>query len=223
MYTICWTDTGTEKWERCSSLCETAKLLLREGITNDENVLIFPPEAGKHTETSIQIMEQFQRQQMNQLKSQAIKRLLMNGKIEFEYTGSEASHDCVVLRSPLIMEKQHVCYIPKMSWENIEDHLAEQIQRLIEEGRIHWNACHDRDEAKLRNPDIIDKIIADLSMKCYLSAKKANKGRQPQSYSLSQEAIIAIITKQNYLDGLISEEEYKAYCKVLENQKEKDG
>lgn len=213
MYTICWSNAETERWERCENLCEVARLLLREGLTNNEDVLVFTPEANEYTETSSQLMERFQQQLITHMEIAAVKKLLINGKIEFECVGSESSQDCVLLKSPLFMEERQVLYISKMSWEKIEDYLAGQVQRLIEQGQLHWKARHDKEEAKKRDPYLIDMHIAELSMKCYLSDKQANKRRCPQSYTLSQEAVAAIVTKQNYLDGILSEEEYQAYCR----------
>lgn len=214
MYTICWSNAETERWERCENLCEASRLLLREGLINDEEVLVFTPEADEYTETPSQLMGRFQQQLITQMEIAVITKLLINGKIEFECVGSESSQDCVLLKSPLFMEERQVLYIPKMSWENIEDYLARQVQRLNGQGKLRWKARHDKEEAKKRNPYLIDKLIADLSLKCYLSAKQANKGRSPESYTLSPEAVAVIVTKQNYLDGILSEEEYQAYCRT---------
>lgn len=62
-----------------------------------------------------------------------------------------------------------------------------------------------------KNVNAIDKIIAELSMKCYLSARKRTAGRV-KSYTLSAECLEAIEIKHDYLNGKITEEEYKAYC-----------
>ena len=214
MYTICWSDSETKRWERCENLCEASKLLLREGLINDEKVLVFTPEADEYTETPSQLMGRFQQQLITQMEIAAVKKLLINGKIEFECVGPGSSQDCILLKSPLFMEESQALYIPKMSWENIEGYLAGQVQLLIEQGKLRWKAPHDKEEAKKRNPYLIDKLISELFMKCYLSAKQANKGRSPQSYMLSQEAVAAIVTKQNYLNGILSEEEYEAYCRT---------
>ena len=62
-----------------------------------------------------------------------------------------------------------------------------------------------------KNVNAIDKIIAELSMQCYLSARKRAVGRV-ESYTLSAECLEAIEIKHDYLSGKITEEEYKAYC-----------
>ena len=62
-----------------------------------------------------------------------------------------------------------------------------------------------------KNVNSIDKIIAELSMKCYESAKRRKTGRV-KSYTLSADCLEAIEIKHNYLDGKITEEEYKDYC-----------
>ena len=62
-----------------------------------------------------------------------------------------------------------------------------------------------------KNVNAIDKIIAELSMQCYLSARKRTVGRV-KSYTLSTECLEAIEIKHDYLSGEITEEEYKAYC-----------
>ena len=61
------------------------------------------------------------------------------------------------------------------------------------------------------NTNAIDKIIGEMSLKCYESAQKKSKKRI-QSYSLSEECLEAIQVKRDYAAGKISEEEYKAYC-----------
>lgn len=62
-----------------------------------------------------------------------------------------------------------------------------------------------------KNTNAIDKIIGEMSMQCYLSARKKTCGHL-KSYSLSAECLEAIQTKRDYVAGKISEEEYKAYC-----------
>lgn len=49
MYTILWTENGSDHWERCESRREVAALLIREGLEDDEDVLIFMPDAEEHT------------------------------------------------------------------------------------------------------------------------------------------------------------------------------
>ena len=62
-----------------------------------------------------------------------------------------------------------------------------------------------------KNVNAIDKIIAELSMKCYESANRRTAGRVT-SYTLSAECLEAIEIKHDYLDGKITEAEYKDYC-----------
>ena len=62
-----------------------------------------------------------------------------------------------------------------------------------------------------KNTNAIDKIIGEMSMQCYLSARKKTCGHL-KSYSLSAECLEAIQTKRDYVAGKISEKEYKAYC-----------
>lgn len=62
-----------------------------------------------------------------------------------------------------------------------------------------------------KNTNAIDKIIGEMSMQCYLSARRKTRGHL-KSYSLSAECLEAIQTKRDYIAGKISEEEYKAYC-----------
>ena len=62
-----------------------------------------------------------------------------------------------------------------------------------------------------KNVNAIDKIIAELSMQCYLSAKRRTAGRV-KSYTLSQDCLDAIEIKHDYLCGNINEEEYKSWC-----------
>ena len=62
-----------------------------------------------------------------------------------------------------------------------------------------------------KNTNAIDKIIGEMSMQCYLSARKKTCGHL-KSYSLAAECLEAIQTKRDYVAGKISEEEYKAYC-----------
>lgn len=62
-----------------------------------------------------------------------------------------------------------------------------------------------------KNVNAIDKIIAELSMQCYLAASRKSIGRVT-SYTLSQECLDAIELKHDYQNGIITEEEYKAWC-----------
>ena len=47
MYTICWTDSEISCWERCESRREVAALLIKHRLENDEDVLIFTPDADE--------------------------------------------------------------------------------------------------------------------------------------------------------------------------------
>ena len=50
MYTILWTTAeGSDRWDRCESRREVVALLIREGLEDDEDVLIFTPEADENT------------------------------------------------------------------------------------------------------------------------------------------------------------------------------
>lgn len=62
-----------------------------------------------------------------------------------------------------------------------------------------------------KNVKAINKIIAELSMQCYLTANRKTTGRL-KSYTLSQECLDAIDLKHDYQNGTITEEEYKAWC-----------
>lgn len=62
-----------------------------------------------------------------------------------------------------------------------------------------------------KNVKAIDKIIAELSMQCYLAARRKTVGRV-KNYTLSQECLDAIDLKHDYQNGAITEEEYKAWC-----------
>ena len=46
MYTVCWVDNEERShWEHCESRREVAALLVKNRIENDEDVLIFTPDA----------------------------------------------------------------------------------------------------------------------------------------------------------------------------------
>ena len=49
MYTICWTDERGDHWSRCDSRREVAGQLIKNGIEDDPDVLIFTPEADDCT------------------------------------------------------------------------------------------------------------------------------------------------------------------------------
>ena len=76
-----------------------------------------------------------------------------------------------------------------------------------------------------KNTNAIDKIIAELSRRDYearckrLTKSQVNNIRQGKKtisdyggYSLSQETMEAIETKNNYQNENITEAEYKSYC-----------
>lgn len=53
MYTVCWTDeNGNDCWDRCESRREVAALLIKHRLEDDEDVLIFTPEADECTMTT---------------------------------------------------------------------------------------------------------------------------------------------------------------------------
>ena len=66
------------------------------------------------------------------------------------------------------------------------------------------------------NTNAIDKIIAELAMKDYRRANPVKNGRPKYKryhpYTLSPETNEARQIKEEYLKGIISEEEYKAWC-----------
>ena len=49
-----------------------------------------------------------------------------------------------------------------------------------------------------KNTNAIDKIIGEMSMQCYLSARRKTCGHL-KSYSLSAECLEAIETKRDYI------------------------
>lgn len=50
MYTVCWKDPGgKDRWDRCDSRREVASLLIKEGLEDNEDVLIFTPDADDCT------------------------------------------------------------------------------------------------------------------------------------------------------------------------------
>lgn len=52
MYTVCWSTGNVDRWERCESRREVASLLIREGIQDDGDVLIFTPDAEDYIVTT---------------------------------------------------------------------------------------------------------------------------------------------------------------------------
>lgn len=47
-YIVLWTEGGrhpVNRWEKCGSADEVAALLRREGLANDPDVIVLPPEA----------------------------------------------------------------------------------------------------------------------------------------------------------------------------------
>jgi len=68
---------------------------------------------------------------------------------------------------------------------------------------------------EMKNINAIDKIIAELAMKDYLKAntdKNGKKYKKHHPYSLSSETLEAQEIKNEYLNDIITEEEYKGYC-----------
>jgi len=68
-----------------------------------------------------------------------------------------------------------------------------------------------------KNTNAIDKIIAELAMKDFLRANPRKADGKPKykkyhPYRLSEETNEARDVKFNYLDGLITEEQYKGFC-----------
>ena len=56
MYTVFFTSkNGQDIWERCDSRREVAALLIREGLQDDPDVLIFAPEADDEIITTEEI------------------------------------------------------------------------------------------------------------------------------------------------------------------------
>ena len=69
----------------------------------------------------------------------------------------------------------------------------------------------------MKNTAAIDKIISELAYKDYLRYNPRKKDGRPKHkkyrpYTLSIETQNAREVKNNYVSGLISENDYKAYC-----------
>lgn len=69
----------------------------------------------------------------------------------------------------------------------------------------------------MRSTNAIDKIIKELAYKDYLAfnPRKADgtpKYKRHRPYTLSAETNEAREIKSDYIKGIITEEEYKAYC-----------
>lgn len=62
-----------------------------------------------------------------------------------------------------------------------------------------------------KNVNTINKIIGELSYRDYMAKKRKTKGKV-KSYSLSAETMQAIDIKHDYLNGDISENDYKSFC-----------
>lgn len=78
---------------------------------------------------------------------------------------------------------------------------------------------------EVKNTSAIDKIYEELVCKDYMAHyikwrkkhpkrvdKKGNPIVYPGGYSLSEETREAAKIKKDYINGVISEEEYKAFC-----------
>lgn len=67
----------------------------------------------------------------------------------------------------------------------------------------------------MKNTNAIDKIIAELALKDFERVNKNKNGKYYKNhrpYSLSSETNEARQIKHDYLQDVISEEEYKSYC-----------
>lgn len=67
------------------------------------------------------------------------------------------------------------------------------------------------------NTNAIDKIISELAYKDYLRFNPRNKNGRPKykkyhPYTLSNETNEARQVKIDYINGTITENEYKSYC-----------
>lgn len=60
MYTILWTSTDGDHWERCNSREEVANILTLNNLTDDEDVLIFGPDADDYTLTQQDVFDEIQ-------------------------------------------------------------------------------------------------------------------------------------------------------------------
>lgn len=56
MYTVCWTENGSDYWDRFDSMEEVAQMLIEHHLEDDEDVLIFSPDAEDYL---ISIQEAF--------------------------------------------------------------------------------------------------------------------------------------------------------------------
>lgn len=52
MYTVCWTENGKDCWDRFECRRAVAAFLIEHGLEDDEDVLIFTPEADECTMTT---------------------------------------------------------------------------------------------------------------------------------------------------------------------------
>lgn len=69
----------------------------------------------------------------------------------------------------------------------------------------------------MKNTNAIDKIISELAYKDYLAVNPRKSDGRPKykkhrPYSLSDETNEARKVKSDYVCGVISENDYKAYC-----------
>lgn len=60
MYTILWTSADDDHWERCNSREEVANILTLNNLTDDEDVLIFGPDADDYTLTQQDVFDEIQ-------------------------------------------------------------------------------------------------------------------------------------------------------------------
>ena len=66
MYTVCWTEISgggdsIYRWERFESRSEVAGFLIREGLEDEEDILIFGPEADESLLTTENILSRYRR------------------------------------------------------------------------------------------------------------------------------------------------------------------
>lgn len=78
---------------------------------------------------------------------------------------------------------------------------------------MNFSLCITQDG---KNYAAIEKIIARKSYRDYKAAldkhNKYYKRKRFPGYTLAADTLEAIAVKHSYLDGIISEEEYKSYC-----------
>lgn len=62
MYTVCWVAWDSygcnDRWERCENKAAVRDLLIGNGLVDDQDVLIFGPEANEHVMSACDIMSE---------------------------------------------------------------------------------------------------------------------------------------------------------------------